>query len=765
MNQKNIVRVLSIVVLALTSQFPVVNAAETSALMEEVVVTGRKKADSETLQDTPISAAVFNAEKVELINAVDIRELGDSVPNVRLVQQGNSLGYGSFYIRGAGVSPSVPSFDPAVGVVIDGVQLAQAGTGVLDVFDLETIEILRGPQGTLFGRNVSGGVVNVRTARPDGEFGFKFRSTLGSHDRLDVSASIEGGITDDLAAKFTLLKRTRDGYVDDLVSGDEYGEVDLTIIRPTFVWDVSDDLQLTLLYERYENTSHPPPVIPTGATDKDASVGGLIPGGRRDNYHSTWYDNPQPGPSGWAEFERNRYTLEAVWDLGHGTVTSITGYADMDQAAGQDFDGTNVAFIFSTVLHTQQDQFSQEVRYSSSFSDKYDFTAGFYYFEQDVEYGEQRYQGSRVDCCVNPGDPIGAGWPGKGLTDQEQWALFFEAHYNFTDQLTGTLGARYGEEDKATRVGMVNSGNCTGAGTWKLNYDSITCPLGYQIDDKESWDNLDPKVGLDYRINDDMMVFASWTSGYRGGGWTYRADVGELARLRPGFYDEEQVEATEIGFKGTFLDGRLRMNIAYWQNEFEDLQRSVFLTEVLADGSVSLTQRFTNVSDSQTDGWDFEMLASLMEDGIVDGDNLVLEFNYGQIDTDYKSPVDFNGDGVDDGSHPWNQVPDNTYFAALTYSHPAFDGGTMTWRTSYLHVDEVIGGGTNLDPISFYQEKQLWDASVKFESSDARWSLALFGKNLGDEEYMAFRTRFSSAFGIGVPAMDRTWGLTLGYEM
>jgi len=767
MNLKSIIKVsvFGVAILAMSAQFPTVYAAERSALLEEVVVTGRKKADSESLQDVPISASIFNAEKIELINAVDIRELGDAVPNVRLVEQGNSLGYGSFYIRGAGVSPSVPSFDPAVGIVVDGVPLAQAGTGVLDVFDLETVEILRGPQGTLFGRNVSGGVVNTRTARPDGEFGFKFQSTMGSYDRLDVSASIEGGLTDSVAAKFTVLKRTRDGFVDDLVSGDEYGEIDLTIFRPTVVWDVNEDLQLTFLYERYENTSHPPPVVPTGATDKDGSAGGLIPGGKREDYLTTWYDNPQPGPAGWAEFQRNRYTLEAIWDVGHGTVTSITGYADMDQAAGQDFDGTSAAFIFSTVLQTEQDQFSQEIRYSSSFSDRYDFTMGLFYFEQDVEYSEQRYQGSRVACCVNPGDPIGAGWPGKGFTDQEQWAVFFEGHYNFTENLTGTLGARYGEEDKATRVGMVNSGNCTGAGSWKANYDSVWCPLGYQIDDKESWDNLDPKIGLEYRFNADMMAYASWTSGYRGGGWTYRADVGELARVRPGFYDEEQVEATEVGFKGTFLDGRLRMNIAYWQNDFEDLQRSVFLTEVLGDGSVSLTQRFTNVPDAQTDGWDFEMIASVMEGGFVDGDNLVLEFNYGAIDTDYKSPVDFNGDGVDDGHYPWNQIPDDTYFVALTYSHPAFDGGNMTWRTSYSYVDEVIGGGTNLDPISFYQDRKLWDASVKFVANDARWSVTLFGKNLGDEEYMAFRTRFSSAFGIGVPAIDRTWGLTLGYEM
>ena len=738
--------------------------AADSALMEEVVVTARKTATGESLQSTPISAAIYTEEKIELINAVDIRDLGLSIPNVRLVEQGNSLGYGSFYIRGAGVSPSVPSFDPAVGIVIDGVPMAQAGTGVIDVFDLETVEILRGPQGTLFGRNVSGGVVNTRTVRPNGEKGLKVQATFGSHERADFSASVQGSLNDDVAAKLTVLKRNRDGFVKDLVSSESYGEIDTLIVRPTMVWQASDDLQLTFLYERYENTGHPPPVVPTGATDDDSSRGGLIPGGERTNYHSTWYDNPQPSPA-WADFERNRFTLEAIWDLGHGTLTSITGYADMDQAAGQDFDGTNAAFIFSTVLHTQQDQFSQEIRYASSFSDRFDFTVGAMYFTQDVEYGEQRYQGSRVACCVNPGDPIGAGWPGKGLTDHSQWAVFFETHYNFTDKLTGTLGARYGTEDKDTKVGMVNSGNCTGAGQWQDSYDSITCPLGFQIDDDETWSNLDPKIGLNYQLNDDVMAYISWSTGYRGGGWTYRSDVGELARQRPGFYDEEQVEATEIGLKGSYLDGRLRLNLTYWQNDFEDLQRSVFLTEVLADGSVSLTQRFTNVPDSESKGFDIELVSSLMEGGIVEGDNLIMEINYGKIDTDYNSAVDFNGDNVDDGSFPWNQVPDYTYFVAMTYTRPLHEG-QMTLRTSYTYIDSFIGGGTNLDPISFYQDQTLWDASLRFDSGgDSKWSATLFGKNLSDEEYMAFRTRFSSTFGIGVPALGRTWGLTLGYEL
>lgn len=756
--------IVTVCMVTLSLNAPILYAAETSALMEEVIVTARKRAVEESLQDTPISATIFSTEKIELINAVDIRDLGLAIPNVRLVEQGNSLGYGSFYIRGAGVSPSVPSFDPAVGVVIDGVPMAQAGTGVLDTFDLETVEILRGPQGTLFGRNVTGGVVNTRTIRPNGEFGFKVQGTFGTDDRQDLSASIQGSLSDTVAAKFTVLRRDRDGFVRDKVSGDDFGEIDTLIVRPTIVWKPNDNLQLTFLYEYYENTGHPPPVIPTGALNDDSSKGGLIPGGERTNYHSTWYDNPQSSPA-WAEFERNRFTIEALWDLGHGTVTSITGYADMDQAAGQDFDGTDLAYIFSTVLHTDQDQFSQEIRYASAFSDTFDFTVGAMYFEQDVRYGEQRYQGSRVDCCVNPGDPIGSGWPALGLTDHSQWAIFFETHYQFTDKLSGTLGARYGQEDKETRVGMINSGNCTGAGDWKNNYDSITCPLGFQIDDDESWSNLDPKVGLEYQINEDVMTYVSWSTGYRGGGWTYRADVGELERKRPGFYDEEQVESTEIGMKGNFFNGRLRVNLVYWQNDFEDLQRSVFLTETLADGSVELTQRFTNVPDAQTDGFDVEIVSSLIEDGLIDGDNLVMELNYGEIDTEYKSFIDFNGDDEDDGDYPWNQVPDYTYHVAMTYTHPAFDG-QMTYRTSYTYIDGFIGGGTNLDPISFYQDQKLWDAVIRFDGgNDAHWSVALFGKNLRDEEYMAFRTRFSSTFGIGVPAQGRTWGLTIGYEM
>ena len=736
-----------------------------NAIIEEVVVVSRKRAEGEVLQETPISATAFSAEKIEAINAVNIKDLGRLVPGARIEEQGNSPGFGVFFIRGAGVSPSVPSFDPAVGVFVDGVYQGQVAQSILDVFDLESVEILRGPQGTLFGRNVTGGVVNARTKRPTGEYGINLEATVGSYSRRDLAATINTPmIADQLAAKLTIMKRDRDGYVEDVLSNDEFGEIDTLVVRPSLTWTPTDNFELNLLFERYEQRGDPLPVVPTG-NNKDGTVGGLIPGGSR-SFLDTWYNNPQDVVS-FVDFERNRATLEMVLDLEHGSLTSITGYADLDHVFGNDFDGTEPAFIFSTAQYLDQHQWSQEIRYASSFSDIFDFTAGFYYFSQDVYYGEQRYQGSRVACCVRPGDPIGAGFPGVGMTEHDQWSVFFEAHYIFAEDFTLTVGARYGEEEKDTQVGLVNSGVCISDGLFKKNTRSFSCPGGYQIDDDETWDNLSPKVGLEWRINDDAMVYASWTRAFRSGGWTYRTAASDLASARPGFYDEEQVDAIEAGIKSDWFDNRLRVNIAGWQHDFDDLQRSIFLTQTDEAGNViALTQRFDNVPDSEAYGFEVEVVGVIAQDALSDGDSLTGEFAWGNIEYDYNSPVDFNGDNVDDGDYPWNQIPDSTWNAALTYAHTLpSSGGRMTWRIGYQYTDEVNGGGTNLDPISFYQERDLWDASVRYDSAEGNWYVSVFGKNLGDEDYYQFKTRFASSFGIAQPMLDATWGATIGVSL
>ena len=561
-----------------------------------------------------------------------------------------------------------------------------------------------------------------------------------------------------------MLKRDRDGFVEDNVRHRDFGEVDLLIVRPSFTWTPTENLELNLLLEHYEQRGDPLPVVPTGP-NKDGTVGGLIPGGQR-SFHESWYNNPMD-IAGFVDFERNRVTLEANWDLDHGTITSITGYSDMDHVFGNDFDGTDAAFIFTTAQYLDQHQWSQEVRYASSFSDVFDFTVGLYYFEQDVYYGEQRYQGSRVACCVNPGDPIGAGFPGVGMTEHDQWSVFFEGHWNITEKLVLTVGARYGEEEKATKVGLVNSGVCTSAGRFNVNVRSFSCPGGYQIDDDETWDNLSPKVGIEYRINDDILTYASWTQAYRSGGWTYRTAASDLASARPGFYDEEQVDALEAGIKSDWFDNRLRVNIAAWFHDFEDLQRSIFLTQTDAMGNViSLTQRFDNVPEAEAYGFELEVVGVLARDALIEGDSLTAELAWGNIEYDYESPVDFNGDGLDDGHFPWNQIPDETWNAALTYIHDMPNGaGSLSWRVGYQYTDVVNGGGTSLDPISFYQERRLWDAAVRFDSADDKWHLTVFGKNLTDKDYYQFKTPFSPAFGIAQPMMGSTWGATLGVSL
>jgi len=312
---------------------------------------------------------------------------------------------------------------------------------------------------------------------------------------------------------------------------------------------------------------------------------------------------------------------------------------------------------------------------------------------------------------------------------------------------------------------LVDTGVCTSDGTWDVKPRSFTCPGGYQIDDDDSWDNLSPKIGLEYDLTDYAMTYASWTRAFRSGGWSYRASARELERQRPGYYDEERVDAYELGLKSDWWDGRLRANVAAWFHDFKDLQRSVFASEVLADGSLEYAQFFTNVPDAEAYGLEIELTAELLRDALLANDSLVFELAWGNTEYEYKSDVDLDGDGeANDSDFPWQQIPDYPWNTALNSRHDFF-AGSVAWRVAYSYVDEVNATGITDFPMSWYKDRERVDASARFDSADGKWYLALFARNLTDEEDYQFMTPFTPDFGIGQPMQDRTWGITAGFKL
>lgn len=537
------------------------DGARSNAIMETITTTSRKRAVAEIAQDVPLSSTPFSAAKIDAIAAVDMIDMGRLVPGARFENHGNSPGYALFFVRGAGMGASVPSFDPAVGIFVDGVFMGQQSQSVIDTFDLEAVEILRGPQGTLFGRNVTGGAVVARTRRPTDELNIRGKVGYGSGDRLDLAFSISGPVVEGkMNAKLAAQYRDTGDYVYDNATDRKVGGAETIIVRPAIAFTPSDNFEITIMGEYFHLGGDPQPTVSLSSVGLGTTGGLNHPDGR--GFFETWHDNATPVPH-FVDNTRWRISGEMIWDLDHGVITAITGYADLNHAFGGDFDGSPLAYIFSTQTYLDQNQFSQEVRYASSFSEVFDFTVGFYYFTQDVYYGGQRYQGGLIGALPgHPGNEIGAGIPLVAGTDHDQWSIFLQGNVNISDRFVLTLGGRYTEEKKATYVHIVNFGNCVSAGTFNTNPRDFSCSGGLDIDDSHTGKSFTPKVGVEFNLTDDAILYASWTRGNRTDGFNYRISDGELSLYRPAFFDDEQVGAYEIGLKSDWFDNRLRVNMA-----------------------------------------------------------------------------------------------------------------------------------------------------------------------------------------------------------
>jgi len=351
------------------------DGARSNAIMETITTTSRKRAVAEIAQDVPLSSTPFSAAKIDAIAAVDMIDMGRLVPGARFENHGNSPGYALFFVRGAGMGASVPSFDPAVGIFVDGVFMGQQSQSVIDTFDLEAVEILRGPQGTLFGRNVTGGAVVARTRRPTDELNIRGKVGYGSGDRLDLAFSISGPVVEGkMNAKLAAQYRDTGDYVYDNATDRKVGGAETIIVRPAIAFTPSDNFEITIMGEYFHLGGDPQPTVSLSSVGLGTTGGLNHPDGR--GFFETWHDNATPVPH-FVDNTRWRISGEMIWDLDHGVITAITGYADLNHAFGGDFDGSPLAYIFSTQTYLDQNQFSQEVRYASSFSEVFDFTVGF----------------------------------------------------------------------------------------------------------------------------------------------------------------------------------------------------------------------------------------------------------------------------------------------------------------------------------------------------------------------------------------------------
>jgi iron complex outermembrane recepter protein len=710
-------------------------AQQGGALLEEVLVTAEKKSAAESAQTVPISIAAYSGKQVEAMFAISLTDVGLSTPNVSLTAIPTFPGVANFVIRGMGtVGQSIPSADPAVGVFIDGIALGTIYGVVTDLFDLESIEILRGPQGTLFGRNVTGGAILLRSKRPTEEFEGSVRATVGSYSQRDLALTLSGPISENWGAKIAVLRKDHDDYWDNRLLGVRQGDSQTLLVRPA----------LTFKRGAFDATA----IVEYGKMEGD----GL-------SAITWWADGAQvvdpyadrvslQDTIGYSNLKWSSGSLEANWDLWEGQLTAVLGLRDLEQRMESDIDGySGDRFEFAPGTRLDQDQQSIELRWSGDLGERVTLTTGLYGFQQEYTYAERRFLNRAVDRR------------GVSTITHDTQGVFAQADWRIAEKFTLTIGGRYTNEEKDAEIGVIGDPSATGdCATTPPPFSPTTPALSDCVPalvDNKSWSNFGPKIGANWAITEDVMVYADYSRGFRSGGYNVRfTDLTYITNpaspsSTPGPYNEEVVDAVEIGIKSTFFEGKARVNAAMFQNQYDDLQR----TALNAAGG----QEILNAASARIQGFELEAIVAVTE-------KFVLQAGLGLIDAEYEEfQTAETATGLPADQLRFVLVPDLKYNVAATYDWRAGKSSALTARLAYSYVDETFSDDFNRARQADYG---LLDASLTFES-DNGLKVSLFGKNVSDEVYYDFGTNFSTS-ALSVQSFwltpPRTYGLEATYS-
>ncbi|MDY7097647.1 MAG: TonB-dependent receptor plug domain-containing protein [Pseudomonadota bacterium] len=671
--------------------------------LNTIVVTGTKTQNPEDVQDVPLAVTAFNADTLEAFKVRDIQGLGFQAPNVSLDQIGTSRGQANFSIRGLGINSSIPSIDPTVGVFIDGVYLGTNAGVVFDIFDVESVEILRGPQGVLFGRNVTGGAVVINTGNPTEDLQGKFRAAIdgpvGDNDggaNYTVSGVLSGPLVEDvLLFKVAAYYNEDEGPFINQFDGSNHGAAQTTIVRGALEARLGD-LTLTGKAEYFTSEGDGPAAQNRGTFARDSFDFAI--------------DN-----RGFYENEIVNTSVTAEVDIGPGTLTNIFGYRRYEAVTDADIDSTPL-FLFHSSTDTEQDQISNEIRYAVS-TDTFDLTVGGFYFDQTNSYTERR------DIPVST--PLA--FFGGGTQDHEVLGVFASGQYYLTDALSVIAGIRWSQETKDAAVTYLRprpecsvvDGTCPTSGT---NPFIPTENNGFE--DRVRFRNVSPKLGLQYEFG-DSQVYGHWTRGFRSGGYNFRitnANAFEAIVGTDFAFGEEQVDNFEIGGKFQTADGVFTVNVAGYVTKVQDMQREVNQSDPVS----GVAQSIFNTADATIIGFEAETRVRVT-------DSLILTGNVGIINDEYDEILfDISGDGVindTDLDLRLPRVPELTFGAGLIHELFIGDNEILT-RINYQYRDEFAYTDDNR---GFIQSISNLEANITWVTPLDGFSLSVYGRNLFDE--------------------------------
>ena len=753
------------------------------AELEEVVVTAQKREQS--LQDVGISATAFTADQIAELS---MKNIGDALaysPNIQRTYGPSGSQDGFFFFRGIGQQDILVTVDPGVAVYIDDVYLGRLQGASFDVLDIQRLELLRGPQGTLFGRNAVGGAVSAHTRDPGDNLAFNGRLTLGGRNRSDIFGTIDAPITDGIRATASLFSKHQDGWVTNQRDSGTLGDVDTVGGRLKVLWEALDNLSLRLSGDYSSNDGTSTPMMLT-AVNPDRLFGALaVP--LPTDLAADIVNNPFGGRTNVSvdptfTSKRGGVSLAVDWDAGSFNLKSITAWRKLDQVANTDLDGGPYS-TYDALFTYDQHQISQELQFTgTAIDDRLHWLVGPYYFHENVAGFTGLCAGNGKLAVFAPSPPPfdpGIYFPGQstvrgdGLCYRLQsdvdltvdaWAGFSNLDFAVTDKLSAIVGYRYTHESKNQDYSTatddrdnIYSQLFLFSDFVKANPIALPGQLLYDVSPKnpnlaipyqyhQTWNNSTYKLGLNYSLTDATLLYASYSTGFKSGGFGGRNTPGEP--FQP--YDPETIDSWEAGVKTELFDRRLRLDFATFYSNYNDIQ-------VLVIGSVQGGDNLfitANGGSNRIRGFELEAQAQPTE-------SLNLSLGVGYLSTEWTSLRHDAGEIPMDGDLP--QSPTWTLSSAARYTFNLGAAGDLTVGADYSYRSSFYFDAENRAGQGAYG---LVNVRATHEMPNSHFTVSLYGLNVLNEKYFYTRADSLDSLGIayGVPAPLSEWGVEVAVK-
>jgi iron complex outermembrane recepter protein len=725
---------LSVFTPAMVSGEEVGDKSEIDSVLEEVIVTAEKR--EKNLQKVPIAISVFSEGVLRDRGISTPEDLQFSTPS--LVVGATVFGGAIVSVRGVGSENLGVGGDPGVPLHIDGHYVQSSSHILRNMFDIERVEILKGPQGTLYGRNAVGGNINIITKRPADSFEGQVSVDLGNYDKVLLQGMLSGPLSSRLRSRIVFSGENRDGYTENVATGkDNLEDADYKALRASFEYDLTERIQAYLTGHYFDDSSTPritrlvdpypvDPILAGFYVNPWAGAGVNI---TASDPRKVRLNSPVNN-----SFESKGGSFDIDWDMGAVIFRSLSSYDETKYSAVADIDGSDLVTL-TQGARTETKTFTQELQLLSNNNDNLEWIFGLFYYNEDSSADSFL----SINSFFGPGNPPTLIEIGPNEIDSQSLGVFGQVDYFVTDKLTASFGLRYSEDEKE----LLELQRLTDFGVVAPDGS----PLTQELDDK--WDKITWKLGLNYAFSRDVMLYASYSTGYKAGGFN-------TGTFQATSYEPETVDSLEFGIKSRLWQDRIQLNVSGYFYDYKDKQELRYNELVSAE--------LINAAAATVEGLEFELQARLIPELLVD-----FNFSYQKSEYDEFTSLDVSNAalGVQDLSgNQLNRSPKWKAYIGAQYEWGLGEYGSLSVRADYNWTDEQFYQIFNQASDKLPKYHRI-NARISWESNDGQWSADFYAKNIENDDVRSNGVKYAPTFD-SVRTFEffapRTYGVTLNYN-